>query len=93
MIAAIRSSVECKASESTPRLPVDAARKVFSDKSTMAEPTEPSAAICFADVVLDVEMSVPRKSFDFFADYTTMLDLSSTPGAATVHYPHGSTRS
>jgi hypothetical protein len=60
MIAATRSMVECSASESTPRLPVDAARKVFSDNRIMAEPTEPSAAICFTDVVLEVEISVPR---------------------------------
>jgi hypothetical protein len=26
----------------------------------MAEPTEPSAAICFTDVVLEVKISVPR---------------------------------
>jgi hypothetical protein len=61
MIAAMRSKVECRASESTPRLPVDAARKVFSDKRTMAEPTEASAAICFEDVMWGVEISVPRK--------------------------------
>src|SRR5260370_2661682 len=70
MTAAMRSSVECKASESTPRLPVEAARKVFSDSRIMAEPTEPSAAICFADVALDLEISFPRIALPF-CDYTT----------------------
>src|SRR5579862_1658506 len=75
----MRSRVECRASESTPRLPVDAARKVFSDSRTMAEPTEPRAAICFADVALDVEIWFPRSALPF-RDYTTRRE-SASPAA------------
>lgn len=42
----------------------------------MAEPTEASAAFCFADLMLDVAISAPRKSLCFFSDYTTMLERS-----------------
>ena len=49
MTAATRSRLECSASERIPRLPVTAARNTFSDTSTTAEPTEPSAASCFRD--------------------------------------------
>jgi hypothetical protein len=43
----------------------------------MAEPTEASAAICFADLMLGLEMSIPR-SLCLFGDYTMMLELSSS---------------
>ncbi len=49
-IAAIKSSPECSASDSTPRLPVATAKNTFSATSTNAEPMDPSAAICLTDV-------------------------------------------
>src|SRR5215469_11501960 len=60
MIAAIRSRLECRASENTPRLPVDTVRNIFSDKRTIADPTEASAAICFGELWVRVRMSVPE---------------------------------
>src|SRR5690242_10585117 len=78
MIAAIRSRLECSASESTPRLPVDAVRKIFSDKSTTAEPTDASAAICFDDVALDVEMCALRIALAFPA---IIRRCGNSPGA------------
>ena len=55
----------------------------------MAEPTEPSAALCFADLMLDVAISAPRKSLCFFSDYTTMLQRSQRRAAARVRQSHG----
>src|SRR5580704_5690874 len=49
-MAAIRSRLECIASDSTPRLPVATARNTLSATSTSAEPMDPSAAICLTDV-------------------------------------------
>src|ERR1700733_10831972 len=87
MIAAMRSRLECRASESTPRLPVKWLRKIFSDKRTIAEPTEPSAAICFADVALDVAISVaPEAAFDFL-DYTMSAGTRQPCGVAGVLGP------
>src|SRR5579863_10010992 len=57
MTAAIRSRLECIASESTPRLPVATARKILSDTSTTAEPTDASAVICFTELGLDSGMA------------------------------------
>src|ERR1700675_2924536 len=48
MIAAMKSRIECKASERMPRLPVTIARNTFRDTSTRAEPMEASAAIRFS---------------------------------------------
>ncbi len=48
MIAAIRSSPECSASDNTPRLPVRSTKNAFSDTSTSAEPTLSSAARFFS---------------------------------------------
>src|SRR5579862_5944393 len=49
-MAAIKSRLECMASESTPRLPVATARNTLSATRTSAEPMDPSAAICLTDV-------------------------------------------
>src|SRR5580700_8871334 len=49
-MAAIKSSPECSASDSTPRLPVATARNTFRLTRIIAEPMDPSAAICLTDV-------------------------------------------
>ena len=56
MIAAIRSRLECRASDSTPKLPVAAVRNSFSDTRTTAEPTEASAASCLAELGFELEI-------------------------------------
>ena len=48
MMAAIKSSPECNASDSTPKLPVRMVRKIFSESRTIAEPTLSSAACFFS---------------------------------------------
>src|ERR1700732_4817043 len=48
MMAATRSSPECSASDSTPKLPVRSTRKVLSETSASAEPTLSSAARFFS---------------------------------------------
>src|SRR5271168_1643591 len=52
--------MECSASDKTPRLPVTAARKTFSDTSTTAEPTEPSAAIRFSRLACSIVVEAIR---------------------------------
>src|SRR5216684_1238744 len=48
IIAATRSSPECSASDSTPKLPVRSTRKVLSETSTSVEPTLSNAARFFS---------------------------------------------
>src|ERR1700747_3563900 len=48
MMAASKSKPECRASESTPRLPVRTTRKAFSETKSVAEPTLRSAARFFS---------------------------------------------
>src|SRR6202795_903279 len=60
MMAATRSRLECSASESTPKLPVATVRKIFSNTNTSAEPTEASAATCFAELGFELEMTASR---------------------------------
>lgn len=48
------------ASDNTPRLPVATVRKIFSDTSTMAEPTDARAATCFFELGLDPEIAASR---------------------------------
>jgi hypothetical protein len=55
----------------------------------MAEPTEASAAICFDEVVWDVEISVPGNRFAFFVDYTTMLKLAAAPPSCSSRTARG----
>src|ERR1700730_12760117 len=87
MIAAIRSRLEWRASESTPRLPVKVVRKTFSDNRMMAEPTEPSAVICFADLIFDLEI-IDSPKVVFSADYTTMPGLSGGARQLTCSTQH-----
>src|SRR5580692_2296725 len=46
--AATRSRMECSASDKTPKLPVRTTRNIFSETSSIAEPTEASAARFFS---------------------------------------------
>ena len=61
-IAAIKSSPECSASESTPRLPVATAKNTLRLTRTIAEPMDPSAAICFTEIG-DRVMRNPQKDY------------------------------
>ncbi len=53
-------------------------RKILSDTSTTAEPTEASAAICFAELGFDLEMtdSLEAPLWPSRLDYTTMPEFS-----------------
>ena len=64
MIAATKSSEECSASDSTPKLPVRNTRKLFSDTSITAEPTLNSAARFFSLAIsLCSETSIARLDY------------------------------
>src|SRR5579863_255284 len=63
-MAAIKSSPECSASDNTPRLPVAAARNTLSPTRIKAEPIDPSAAICFADVGERVMEEPSKRLYD-----------------------------
>src|ERR1700719_3110269 len=73
MIAATRSSPECSASDSTPKLPVRSTRKVLSETSTSAEPTLSNAARFFS-----------RTSSTTRAVITVRLDYRTPPHFAAM---------
>src|SRR3990172_11478977 len=61
MSAATRSRLESSAPESTPRLLVETARKIFSDINSSAAPTEINAATCFAELGFEPGMTASRE--------------------------------
>src|SRR5204863_7491847 len=58
MMAAIKSRPECKASESTPKLPVLTTRKPFRETRSKAEPTLKSAARFFSRTSIGATISI-----------------------------------
>src|SRR5205823_8433747 len=78
-----RSSVEWSISESTPRLPVARVRKILRHTNTSAEPTEASAATCFAELEDVPEIKALRACKRLFTprrDYRTQSGGGATMG-------------
>src|SRR5262249_55550799 len=89
MIAAMRSSPECNASDRTPKLPVRITKKAFSPTSSVADPTLSSAARFFSRV--SSYWPVARKGV-----YLTPAAPGSTPEPFSCIPPpsaHGQVRS
>src|ERR1700693_5072450 len=87
-MAAIKSRPECSASESMPRLPVAAAKNTFKLTRIIAEPMDPSAAICFTDVGDSVmEESSKRIIRRVIKDFSLWVSIGSwqerSPGELT----------
>src|SRR5216684_4608780 len=90
MMAAIKSKPECKASESTPRLPVLTTRKAFSETKSVAEPTLKSAARFFSRASIGATISIAELDYLRFCIFLGLQVKGAAPQMGTVIWTRSS---